>query len=41
MVPGRKPILESELPRVYAALAKFPLRDQTLVTLGTPNLKRI
>ena len=33
-VPGRKPILESELPRVYEALATFPLRDQTLVTLG-------
>jgi integrase len=34
MVPGRKPLLESELPRVYAALANFPLRDRTLVTLG-------
>jgi len=33
-VPGRKPILSPELPRVYAALANFPLRDQTLVTLG-------
>lgn len=31
---GRKPILETELPKVYAALAEFPLRDQTLVTLG-------
>ena len=33
-MPGRKPILESELPKVYAALADFPLRDQALVTLG-------
>lgn len=33
-MPGRKPILESELPKVYAALAEFPLRDQVLITLG-------
>ena len=33
-MPGRNPILTSELPRVYAALATFPLRDQTLITLG-------
>lgn len=31
---GRKPILEPELPKVYAALADFPLRDQALVFLG-------
>jgi len=33
-MPGRKPILESKLPKVYAALAEFPLRDQVLITLG-------
>lgn len=33
-VPGRNPILPPELPQVYEALAAFPLRDQTLVTLG-------
>lgn len=33
-MPGRKPILESELPKVYAALSEFPLRDQVLITLG-------
>lgn len=33
-MPGRKPILEAELPKVYAALAEFPLRDQVLITLG-------
>ena len=31
---GRKPILEHELPKVYAVLDKFPPRDQALVTLG-------
>ncbi|MDB6167121.1 MAG: hypothetical protein JWQ83_2261 [Lacunisphaera sp.] len=33
-MPGRKPIFEHELPKVYAALAEFPLRDQVLLTLG-------
>ena len=33
-VPGRQPILPSELPRVYAALGTFPVRDQVLVTFG-------
>lgn len=33
-MPGRKSILESELSKVYAALAEFPLRDQVLLTLG-------
>ena len=31
---GRKPILENELPKVYAALEKFPLREQALITMG-------
>jgi integrase len=31
---GRKPLLESELPQVYAVLPGFSARDQTLVTLG-------
>lgn len=31
---GRKPLLEHELPAVYAALAEFPLRDQALIALG-------
>lgn len=34
IMAGRKPLFENELPRVYAALAGFPLRDQALVTLG-------
>ncbi len=38
---GRKPILEPELPKVYAALAAFPLRDQALVTLGLNSGFRI
>lgn len=37
-VPGRKPLLEFELPKVYASLAKFPLRDQTLVTLTAASI---
>jgi len=31
---GRNALPTSELPRVYEALGHFPLRDQTLVTLG-------
>ncbi len=38
---GRKPILEHELPKVYAPLAAFPLRDQALVTLGLNSGFRI
>lgn len=30
----RKPILEHQLPKVYAALGDFPLRGQVLLTPG-------
>jgi len=31
---GRKPLLETELPLVYAALAEFSARDRALFILG-------
>jgi integrase len=33
-MPGRKPLLESELPLVQAVLPEFSVRDQALVSLG-------
>ncbi|WP_221033193.1 tyrosine-type recombinase/integrase [Actomonas aquatica] len=40
-MPGRKPILENELPLVLSVLSDFPLRDQALVTLGLQTGFRI
>ncbi|OIQ80949.1 tyrosine recombinase XerD [mine drainage metagenome] len=40
-MPGRKPLSETELTRVYAALERGSLRDQALVTLGLHTGYRI
>lgn len=33
-MPGATALTETELPLIHAALARSPLRDETLVTLG-------